>query len=150
LLISRTSFLERAIEHGMAVNLESADQRRAVEVRGQSLITEWENAYRSSYAEMTAEIRFALWGSFATIALVSLAAIAVGVLNGSISSTLSYDVPKVITFSGTALVAWATLMELGGSFTVWDGPGFPQIAHKILFKCIFVPGVALLLAGLVQ
>jgi len=150
LLVSKKAFLEMAVNHGMAINLESPDQRRHAEARGGELIAEWENSYRSGYSEMVAEIRGALWGSFAAIAFLSLTAIAIGLFNGSVSASLSYDLPKALTFVGTALVAWATLMELGGSFMVWDGPAYPQIAHKVLFKSIFLPGIALLLVGLVQ
>ena len=77
----------------------------------------------------------------------ALLAVVAGLALGRISLSLPIDASKVLAFTGSALVAWATLMELGGDFPVWDGKAFPQLAHTVVFKAIFVPGVAMVLAS---
>ena len=150
LVFSKAKFLETAVSHGMAVNLEQDGQSKKAQERGRELLEKWEATYRTDYEEMRDAICSALWSSFFTIFLVSALAVVVGVYTGRIGVNFPLDVPKTLAFAGTALVAWATLMELGGDFPVWDGKAFPQIAHSVVFKTIFVPGVAMLLLATAQ
>ena len=145
LVFSKAKFLEIAVSHGMAVNLEDMDQAKRAHERGIELLVRWEETYRTDYSEMQQAISAALWSSFWIILSVMLAACLIGYYSGRIGPALPIDIPKAIAFVGTGLVAWATLMELGGNFHVWDGRAFPQIAHSILFKSIFVPGVAMIM-----
>ena len=131
----------------MAENLDEEDQQKLARERGEVLLEQWENTYRSDYDIMRAAIRASLWSSFWIIVSAALLAVAAGLALGRISLSLPIDASKVLAFAGSALVAWATLMELGGDFPVWDGKAFPQLAHTVVFKAIFVPGVAMVLAS---
>jgi hypothetical protein len=56
----KKKFIEMAVLHGMAINLEAEDQRQRVEDRGTELLKQWEERYRSDYVKMTNEINAAL------------------------------------------------------------------------------------------
>ena len=132
----------------MALNLESEDQRKRADENGPQLLKQWEEHYRSDYTKMTNAINAALWSAFWTIVAVITLSIGVAAYLERVSPSLPLDIVKSMTFVGSALVAWATLMELGGDFPVWDGKAFPQLAHTVIFKAIFVPGVLLVLTSL--
>ena len=145
---SKKRFIEMAVLHGMARNLESEDQRKRAERNGSESLKQWEEQYRTDYTKMTSAINSALWSAFWIIVAVIVISIGVAVQLESVSPSLPLNVVKSTTFLGSALVAWATLMELGGDFPVWDGKAFPQLAHTVIFKAIFVPGVLLVLTSI--
>ena len=147
-LLSKRTFIEMAVQHGMACNLESEDQLKSANERGQELLKRWEEQYRTDYTKMTIEIDAALWSALRIILVVVVLSLGVAGLLGRVSFSLPLDYIKSTTFVGSALVAWATLMELGGDFPVWDGRAFSQLAHTVVFKSIFVPGVLLVLTGM--
>ena len=136
-----------AVLHGMALNLEEDDQRKRAEERGPELLKQWEEQYRSDYTSMTNAINTALWSAFWTIVVVVAISAGVAAYVDRIGPSLPLDIVRSTTFIGSALIAWATLMELGGDFPVWDGKAFPQMAHTVIFKAIFVPGVLLVLTS---
>lgn len=146
-LLSKKKFIEMAVLDGMALNLEQEDQRKRVEESGPQLLKQWEEHYRSDYTKMTNAINAALWSAFWTIAVVIALSAGVAAYLERLSPSLPLDIVRSTTFVGSALVAWATLMELGGDFPVWDGKAFPQLAHTVVFKAIFVPGVLLVLTS---
>lgn len=146
--LSKKRFIEMAVLDGMAGNLESEDQRNRADEIGPKLLRQWEERYRSDYTEMTIAINTALWSAFWIIVAVIVLSLGFAAYLERVSLSLPLDLVKTTTFLGSALVAWATLMELGGDFPVWDGRGFPQLAHTVIFKAIFVPGVLLLLASI--
>ncbi|MDP1637358.1 MAG: hypothetical protein Q8K74_12345 [Candidatus Nitrotoga sp.] len=137
-----------AVLHGMACNLEADDQRKRADERGLPLLKQWEETYRSDYAKMTEEINTALWSAFWTIVVVIALSIGVAASIDRVGLLLPLDPVRTVTFIGSALVAWATLMELGGDFPVWDGKAFPQLAHGVIFKVIFLSGVSLVLTSI--
>ena len=143
--LSKKKFIEMAVLHGMALNLEQEDQRKRAEEGGSRLLKQWEEHYRSDYAKMTDAINTALWSAFWTIVVVIAISTGVAAYLDRVSPSLPPDIARSMTFVGSALVAWATLMELGGDFPVWDGKAFPQLAHTVIFTAIFVPGVLLVL-----
>jgi hypothetical protein len=147
-LWSKRTFIEMAVQHGMACNLESEDQLKRANERGQELLKHWEEQYRSGYTKMTIAIDTALWWALSIILVVVVLSLGIAWLLGRVSLSLPLDHIKATTFVGSTLIAWATLMELGGDFPVWDGKAFPQLAHAVVFKSIFVPGVLLVLTGM--
>ena len=108
-----------AVLHGMACNLEADDQRKRADERGLPLLKQWEETYRSDYAKMTEEINAALWSAFWTIVVVIALSIGIAASIDRVSLSLPLDPVRTVTFIGSALIAWATLMELGGDFPVW-------------------------------
>ena len=147
-LFSKRRFIEMAVQHGMACNLESEDQLKLANERGNELLKQWEDTYRTDYTKMTIAIDAALWSALRTILVVIVLSVGIAGLLCRVSFSLQLDYIKATTFVGSTLVAWATLMELGGDFQVWDGKAFPQLAHTVVFKSIFVPGVLLVLTGM--
>jgi hypothetical protein len=145
--LSKKRFIEMAVLDGMAHNLEQDDQRKRAEEGGSPLLERWEEHYRSDYAKMTDAINAALWSAFWTIVIVIAISTGIAIYLGRVSLLLPFDIVRYLTFVGSALIAWATLMELGGDFPVWDGKAFPQLAHTVIFKAIFVPGVLLVLTS---
>ena len=145
--LSKKKFVEMAVLDGMALNLEHEDQRKRVEESGSQLLKQWEEHYRSDYATMTNAINAALWSAFWAIVVVIAIATGVAAYLDRVGPSLPLNTVKSMTFAGSALVAWATLMELGGDFPVWDGKAFPQLAHTVIFKAIFLPGVLLILTS---
>ena len=146
--LSKKKFIEMAVLHGMAINLEADDQRKHVEDRGTQLLKQWEEQYRADYAKMTNEINAALWSALWAILFVIAVSTGIAGYFQRINPSLPIDAIRFVTYLGSALVAWATLMELGGDFPVWDGKAFPQLAHTVIFKAIFLPGVLLVLMGI--
>ena len=137
-----------AVLDGMACNLDSEDQRKRADEKGPELLRQWEERYRSDYTKMTSAINTALWSAFWIIVAVIILSLGFAAYLERVSLSLPIDLVKSTTFMGSALVAWATLMELGGDFPVWDGKAFPQLAHTVIFKAIFVPGVLLVLTSI--
>lgn len=145
---SREKLIEMSVSHGMARNLESTNQKEMVKKRGNELLAQWEARYRSDYSAMFNEIRFALWSSLRTILSLITTSLLVAYLAGSINLEYTFNSLTVIAYLGASLVGWAALMELGNDFMVWDGPAYPRLVHKVIFKVIFVPGVLLVLLGI--
>lgn len=144
-VLSKKRFIEMAVRDGMAFNLAAEDQKIHIEEQGEKLLRVWEQQYRQAYTEMTNEILNALWTSFrTTIFLVVFSAFLTYCLGG-LSLKLPFSLAKFISYVGSALVGWSALMQLGNDFMVWDEPAFPQKAHTIVFKAIFIPGVFLIL-----
>lgn len=145
--LSKKRFVEMAVHHGMASNLEADDQRERADERGLPLLKQWEETYRADYETMTKEINEALWSAFWIIVVVVALAIGIAANLDRISLSLPLAPVRAATFIGSALVAWATLMELAGDIPVWDGQPFPQLAHTVIFKVIFLSGVSLVLTS---
>ena len=145
--VSKKKFVDMPVLHGMACNLEADDQRKRAGKDGLPLLKQWEETYRSDYADMTREINVALWSAFWTMVVVIALSTSVAAHLDRVSLSLPLDPARAVTFIGSALVAWATLMELGGDFPVWDGKAFPQLAHAVIFKAKFLSGVSLVLTS---
>ena len=146
--VSKSKFIDMAVAHGMACNLEADDQRKRADEGGSAVLKKWEETYRSDYSEMTTEINAALWSAFWTIVVVVAFSIGVAAELNRLALSLPLDPVRAVTFIGSALVAWATLMELAGDFPVWDGKAFPQLAHTVIFKVIFLSGILLVLTSI--
>lgn len=148
LFLSKSKFIDMSVQHGMACNLEAEDQMKLARENGKEVLDRWEKRYRRDYTEMTNEIKSALFSSLLSILAVSILAFGIACYFGYINFSMPIDYSKTITFIGSMIIAWATLMELGGDFNTYDGKAFPQQAHSIIFKSLFVPGVFLVLIGL--
>jgi len=140
-LVARKRYLDMAVSDGMASNLEAPDQKKLAQERGAEILQSWEAKYRTDYTEMTNKISQALWSSFWTMVIASAVSLLAAFYLQKIDFSFPFSPSKFATFTGSALVSWAALMELGGNFPVWDGGSFPQKVHTVIFKAIFIPGV---------
>jgi hypothetical protein len=146
-VFARKRYLQLAVRHGMAINLEARDLRESYE-KGQFPKEGWEKEALDGAAEAAMQVQGHLISSFLFILLGALVAVSIGIFVGSLSIQLPIDAAGVIAFGGTFLVGWATLMELGGGFRTWSGEALHELIHPFLFKVLFVPGVALLFVSL--
>ena len=147
-LFSREQYISDAVEHGMAINLEAPDLRRNYE-EGNFPKPGWEAEAREHALLAAHQLSKGLWGSFWFIAAVSLIACVIAYINGTIDPKLAIDPSKGISFAGTFLASWGTLMELGGGFQTWKRKALHELIHPVIFKILFIPGVCLLLLGIV-
>ena len=139
-----------AVNHFMACQLEFEDQRQRLENQDPQFRIDFEEKHRKDFIKLTENIRSAFWSSFGIILVVATMALFAGYNFDRINIELLIDFNKVTTFSGSSLIAWATLMILGGDIPFWDGGTFPHLVQTVLFKTIFVPGVFLVLLSILM
>ena len=130
LLLSQKKYTKMAIRHNMAINLEAKDLRVKYE-KGEYPQAGWHAEAGEDARKAANHLLFELFKSFCW----SLA--------GAI------DIAKNLTFIGTFLASWATLFELGGAIATWKGEALHEKIHPVLFTLLFVPGVCLILSGIV-
>jgi hypothetical protein len=137
-----------AIEDGMAANLATESAQKFYEESGDGILDTWEEEYRADYTMMINAIRSEFRSAFFVVLALVSAVLSIGNLTGRLDPSLPFDLLTTLAFLGSALVGWATLVELGGDFTVWDGKAFPQLAHTVIFKAIFLPGIFIILLSI--
>ncbi|MEJ1359326.1 MAG: hypothetical protein RPU64_04805 [Candidatus Sedimenticola sp. (ex Thyasira tokunagai)] len=144
---NRKKYLELAVTHAVALNFDNHALIEKFEEGDQDFINKTEERIRHDSTEMSKVVDISLWISFFYILLVSIIAFSVAYISGSINFSLPLEYSKVSIFIGTILVAWPTLMELGGKLQTWGGESLPELTHKVIFKILFIPGACLLLIG---
>ena len=148
LLFSQKKYIEMAIRHNMAINLEAKDLRAKYE-KGEYPRAGWHVEARENAREDANHLLFKLFKSFCWILAGAFVAMAVGFQSGGVHLFYPIDIAKPLTFIGTFLASWATLFELGGALATWKGEALHEKVHPILFTLLFVPGVCLILSGIV-
>ena len=136
-----------AIVHNMAIKLEASDLRARYE-KGEYPKAHWEIEAKKDAEEDANDIQFKLITSFSLVLLGAIIAVTVAYLSGNINSSYPLNVAKCLTFIGSFLASWATLMELGGALATWKGEALHEKIHPVLFQLLFVPGVCLVLTGI--
>lgn len=136
-----------AIVHNMAINLEASDLRAKYE-KDEYPKAGWETEAKK-YAEEDANyIQSRLITSLSWVLLGAIIATIVACLLGNINLSYPLSAEKCLTFIGSFLASWATLMELGGVLATWKGEALHEKIHPVLFQLLFVPGVCLVLTGI--
>lgn len=146
LFFREEKYLNLAISHGIAVNLEAAHQAAAYKV-GTFPPSGWEQNARVVARQGREELLSAFCSSFAALAATTFLAIASLWIAGNISPNLPVAWAKVLSAAGGFLAAWATLFALGGIWRSWDGVALHELVHPKLFKLLFVPGTFLAIVG---
>jgi hypothetical protein len=140
------TYLDMAVEHGMAVNLARPDLRRAYEV-GTFPAADW----RAEARRIADENANNLKRSMQSALLTTIAFVAVGfvmaVLLGKVNPSLPRDWGKILSVIGGFLAAWATLFELGGYSETFSGEALHELLHPVFFRAAFLPGLALATVG---
>ena len=147
-LFSRKRYISLAINHGMAINLEASDLRKRHE-EGTFPSEGWEAEAEKSAKDAAIQVSRGFWGSFFLILLVAFISICVAYINDTVHPSYSVNYNLLATFLGSFLASWATLMELGGGFATFSGEALHELIHPAMFKLLFVPGVCLILLGVV-
>ncbi len=149
LIFAKKKYIESAINHNMAINLEAKDLQAKYE-KGEYPHQGWEIGARQDAEGDANHVRHKLFISFCSILVISTIAIAFGFITGVLHMSLSLDIAKCLTFIGTFLASWATLFELGGALATWKGEALHEKVHPIIFQLLFLPGVCLILLVIVM
>jgi len=140
------TYVDTGLAHELAVNLKAKDLAAAHE-RGEFPKQGWQTEARERICEQATHLRSGLLGSF----LVTLAFLATGlalaVVAGKVSPEFPIAIAKLLGVIGGGLAAWATLFALGGYAETYGGEALHEVVHPVLFKCIFLPGVAMAVVG---
>ncbi len=135
-MFAKKKFVELAINHNMAINLEARVLRAKYE-KGEYPHQGWEIEAKEDAEEDVNHVRHRVFSSFCWIVVISTIAIAFGFMTGVLHMSLSLDIAKCLTFTGTFLAAWATLFELGGALATWKGEALYEKVYPIIFQLLF-------------
>ncbi len=147
-LFLRRKYISLAINHGMAVNLQSPDLLKQYQ-EGKFPKEGWGIEAEKSAIQAANQISRGLWSSFSFILLITSIALCAGYVNGTVHPSFSFNYSLLASFIGTYLASWATLMELGGGFATYSGEALHELIHPAMFKLLFIPGVCFILLGIV-
>lgn len=146
LLFKYERYLEMAVSHGMAINLEAADLRRLFD-QGRFPRVGWEVEARSNADAHAKELKAGLRSSLLTTLAFAAAGIALLLALGKIHPALPPDWGKAMSMLGGLLAAWATLYELGGYTATYSGEALHEKLRPTFFRAAFLPGLIFATAG---
>ena len=146
LFLNEEKYLNLAISHGMAVNLEATDLAAKYKA-GAFPSPGWEKDARALARQGREELLTAFRSAFAALVATTFLAIASLWIAGNISPNLPVAWAKVLSAAGGFLAAWATLFALGGIWRSWDGVALHELVHPKLFELLFLPGTFLAIVG---
>lgn len=135
----RQGFVSAAVNHGMAVNLESPSQ--LAHYQAGTYPTGWEIEAKANASRATDELCQALWSSFIAVLVVTLLAIAIAYSAGLLAPSLPIAMGKLTNAIGGFLAGWATLFALGTPTETYDGRTLPELIHPKIFTALFIPGL---------
>jgi hypothetical protein len=139
-------YLDMAVEHGMALNLEAHDLRAAYEA-GRFPSANWQEEARSTADESARELKQSMKSALKTTLVFAATGLIVAVLLGKVHPTNPVDWGKVLSVAGGVLAAWATLFELGGYAQTYSGEALHEVVHPLFFRFAFLPGLTLATIG---
>tara|TARA_R110001583_G_scaffold193014_1_gene360374 strand:+ start:418 stop:915 length:498 start_codon:yes stop_codon:yes gene_type:complete len=145
-IFRRQKYLEMAVKHVIDSNLAEPDQKKRYD-EGTIDIKELKRTFRKQSIRAANDLQKGLCSSFLYILTLTILSVFVAYTKGVIDPSLTINYSKLITYIGVYLASWATLMELGGSFRSWDGGALHELIHPRMFKILFIPGVGLMLYG---
>ena len=146
MLFARERFIELAIAHSLALCAANSQYQSAM-AQGQFPSASWEAETRANLTKYTTSLLRAFWSSLGvTCAFIALGVIA-ALLFGRLSPDRPLDLGKLLSVLGAFLAGWATLFELGGVVATFSGEQLHELVHPVLFRGLFLPGVALATTG---
>lgn len=146
MVFARRYYLRLACQHNLAVVIQSPDMREKFD-RGEYPPVEWAQETTETASEYAQEVTVGLRASFFSALLFLFVGLAAAVAFGKVSPDLPVSLSKCISTAGGFLAAWATLFELGGYAETYNGEALHEIARAVLFKFIFLPGLAVAALG---
>ena len=145
-LFNRKAYLDMAVSHEMAVNLEASDLRRAFEA-GNFPNSAWEAEARLRVADSANELMQGMKSALTSTVVFAALGIALAAMFGKIDPTLPLDYGKFLSVVGGLLAAWATLFELGGYSETIGGEALHEKLRPVFFRAAFLPGLICATAG---
>lgn len=145
-LLKPEKYLDMAVSHRMAINLEASDLRRAFD-EGKFPCAGWEAEARLSAANHARELRRGMWSALVTTLAFSATGLAFAAIFGKVHPALPWDCGKLLSVAGGLLAAWATLFELGGYTETISGESLHEQLRPFFFRTAFLPGLIFATAG---
>ncbi|CED57385.1 membrane protein [Aliivibrio wodanis] len=146
-IFCKNKYYELALQHDMKLDppvsgINETDEEKKAKYNRKCA------AYSEQLTKSIEKIRNGFWGSFKILIYITVIVMLFCFFSGSINYNLSVDFNKVLSFFGTFLASWGTLMALGEGIQTYGGQTFPEKTHPVLFKILFIPGVVLMLLGI--
>ena len=135
-----------AVSHGMAINLESSDLRRAFD-EGKFPRADWRTEARLTAAGHAKELRGGIWTALITTSAFAIAGLVLAAMLGKVHPGFPMDWGKLLSVAGGLLAAWATLFELGGYSETYSGESLHERLRPIFFRAAFLPGLIFATVG---
>lgn len=146
LLFSHDTYLDMAVSHCMAINLEANDLRLAFD-EGSFPEAGWETAARLSAGAHAKELRAGMWSALMTTVAFAVTGLMLAAVLGKVHPALPLDWGKVLSVVGGLLAAWATLFELGGYTETYSGEALHEKLRPVFFRAAFLPGLIFATSG---
>ena len=140
LAFNRRRFVRVAVEHNLAVELESPDFRDAY-VAGTYPLKAREVVLEELLSRSTDQLCRSILSSFVAVLVVSLLALLAASLSGVVAPSLPLAVGKVASSFGGFLAGWATLFALGTPLRTIKEKTLPELVHPKVFSLLFVLGL---------
>lgn len=146
LLFSHETYLDMAVSHVMAINLEASDLRQRFE-EGSFPTPGWKAKARLSADAHAKELRGGMWSALKATMAFAMAGLMLAALLGKVHPALTLDWGKALSVVGGLLAAWATLFELGGYTETNSGEALHEKLRPMFFRAAFLPGLIFATAG---
>lgn len=146
MLFARERYLDLAVHHAVALCSTNAQYQQSY-AAGVFPSPQWIAETRSDLAAHATVVVRCFWSSlFVTCALVAVALL-VALLLGRVAPDRPLDIGKFLSLLGGSLAGWATLFELGGNVATFSGKQLHEETHPVLFRVVFLLGVAIAAIG---
>jgi len=138
-LVAPERYLDLAVNHSVWINLKAPDLRADFE---KGVYTPNVEEIRESERQRAKDLRSRLRVTLFSTALAAAIASTIAYAIGSIGFESDFNLRKIFASTGTFLIGWATLFELGTGLVTWSGETLSELVHPKLFQVIFVPGLS--------
>lgn len=143
-LFSKKRFIQLAVEHDFALDLQSADLKKKCDAKEWPTQPEVDNWF-SRFSEQLRDLRKEFWGS-------GLMTLSIAIAAGGLASLLGTSMPDVwepkhLAAIGGLLAAWGTIFQLAHVPKSWSGETMFEIIRPPLFLLLFVPGSIMAISG---
>jgi hypothetical protein len=146
LLFKYRRYIDMAVRHDMAVNLETSDLRERF-LAGTFPSPDWERDAYARASKRAGDLKRAMASSAKATLTFAMLGILIAVIGGSIHPRLDPDWGKVLSLTGGLLAGWATLFELGGYAETWKQQSLHELLRPVIFRAAFLPGLLFAVAG---
>ncbi|MDX9765809.1 MAG: hypothetical protein RBT51_00550 [Ectothiorhodospiraceae bacterium] len=149
-LLSTKHFIEMSVENDMARNVLIEKQNETSRAMTADQLEAMEQQFIAGHSEVINNIKSVFLSSLFYVLAASSISILIAAILGHVNANFPINKTKILSLLGSSLIAWATLMKLGGNFSTWNGEAFPQIVQTVIFKSIFIPGVSFVLLSILM
>jgi hypothetical protein len=143
-MVWKEKYLEMAVNHNMAINLEASDLKKQFEA-GKFPPPNWNKEYLSNAQMQYKVLSKSIYGSF-FIAVLVFTLVFLAFIMGLIGSNIELSNLKTITFIvGVFIAFWGALVPLNPVEESYCKTTLPENLHSFIVKILLVFGVILTL-----